>query len=46
MINNTKSGIGSGVLKKASNPKKFQEDNRASIEDFENAEKQIADNMK
>jgi len=49
MINNTKSGIGSGIgsgvlNKRGSIPKK-QIDNRESIEDFQNAEKEIADKM-
>jgi hypothetical protein len=50
MINSTKSGIGSGVLNRRSsnapNPKKMEDQNRASMEDFENAEKEIADKMK
>ena len=47
MINSTKSGIGSGVLnRRGSNAKKAEEINRASIEDFQNAEKEIADKMK
>ena len=49
MINNTKSGIGygigSGVINKRGSIPKKQIDNRESIEDFQNAEKEIADKM-